>query len=460
MKVITNIEGVESNYNSYQEFKLNSVLSEFVYLNKSGIKFLSNNIQSRFFIFLNEDTLFLSDNLSFLSNVNVLVLSKESQLFYKKFGFVIPPYTQYENVYLAAPYIEFDITTSGISYITRYPVKNEINKNESLYDILGKYFSKINQKKLDILVSGGIDSSALLGFLNSKSSAKNALMCKMSSLPNEGALAQLLCENINVPFQLIDLDKDLTSKANEFTTVTGEYISDSIALVFPELFECLSSDDQSIVWLVDGQGADSLMNGLPINKVYSLWSKIKPLRLFLFPLSFIPVYKNKSSPFKRKLYRLSKGIKCISQFDFKKSIVSVMAENESSVTDYEEFLLHEIQCFYDFFEDWNLVIRYLYLFRVLPAREMQKYLLAKRYNVKIVAPFLDVDVINSYFYADSKVTIKDGLYKYPITKLAQQYWPGYFINSKTSPFQINYKLGFSDLKDFSISKFNSFKMQK
>ena len=50
--------------------------------------------------------------------------------------------------------------------------------------------------------------------------------------------------------------------------------------------------------------------------------------------------------------------------------------------------------------------------------------------------------------------MKKGLYKYPITKLAQKYWPGYFESSKTSPFQVNFKIGTTDLKQYSIDFVN------
>ncbi|TMP13896.1 hypothetical protein CWC04_17975 [Pseudoalteromonas sp. S2893] len=421
----------------------------------NDISFFSVSLATRLFIFKFDDVLYVSDSLAgvtdYLKNSEEL---PDSVGFYKKFGFILPPFTQYSGVYITAPYIRFDISEIGIKYSSYYPSIDSLatNSTPSLEQELSAFFSKLDPSiKLDILVSGGIDSSALLGFVNDKFTLSKSIMCQMTSLPKEGIIANELCDSIRIPFESHNLDTDLSNRASEFIDETGEYISDSISLVFPELFDRISEPHQA-KYLIDGQGADSLLNGLPLDKVYTLWTRLSWAKYLFYPLSKLPIYKDKSSPLKRKLYRFSKAIKCLTQLDFRNSILCAMTEDESITTDHEKYFLSELEDLHNKYQDWHLVLRVVYLFRVLPAREMQKYLLAKKYNINIVAPFLDDDLINAYLFTPNSETIKKGIYKYPITILAQRYWPGYFETSKTSPFQINYRLGLNDIKSFSIEK--------
>lgn len=427
-----------------------------------GLKFIGNDasffsasLSTRLFIFKLDDVLYIADSLA--GAREYLIKAKElsaSISFYQKFGFILPPYTQYSGVYMTAPFIRFDINEKEIKFRSYYPNRDGCvgKKAPVLEQELYAFFSKLESgTELDILVSGGIDSSALLGFVNDKFALSKSIMCKMTSLPKEGVIANKLSESINILFESHNLDTDLSNRASEFIDETGEYISDSISLVFPELFDRIN-DPKQTKNLIDGQGADSLLNGLPLDKIYTLWAKLSWCRYILYPLSLLPIYKDKSTPLKRKLYRISKAIKCLTQLDFRYSILCAMTENESITTNHEEYFLSELTELYNQYQDWHLVLRMVYLFRVLPAREMQKYLLAKKYNINIVAPFLDDDLINSYLFTANSETVKNGVYKYPITKLAQHYWPGYFETSKTSPFQINYRLGLNDIKSFSIEK--------
>lgn len=454
VKVVTYIDSEELHFQSFSHFTKESKLSDKFFENESGINFLFSDIKSRLFFNYSSDLLFVSDNLNFLAKHFSLTISDDSEKFYLKFGFILPPFTQYKDVFLISPFTRFHLNNSGVIFNSEFQDLSDQSDNNNLNNTLTKYFNHYSNHNLDILVSGGIDSSALLGYLKQNYNVRKTFMCKMSSLPNEGKLAEELSQSINVPFESINLDIDLSNRALEFVSESGEYISDSIALVFPELFSKINSENKKL-YIVDGQGADSLLNGLPLNKVYDVWEKVRPIKYLLYPLSLLPIYKNKSTPLKRKLYRLSKAIKCLSQLDFKNSILLAMIEKEMPTLKLEIVLLNELDKLYEQFGDWHLVLRVLYLYRVLPAREMQKYLFSKKYNIEIVAPFLDEKVIKSLLFLNNEELIKDGLYKYPITKMAQKYWPNKFEKSKTSPFQVNYRIGFSDLKEYSINFFKN-----
>jgi asparagine synthetase B (glutamine-hydrolysing) len=443
-------------YNLLSDLIENHLLSDAFYFHNGILHFSFSSHSNRYFFTLWEKELFISDSLKRLEKFCKFKKNDDALKFYKKYGFIYPPYTQYENVYLTNPYTNFTIENESVVFSLNPLEKGSRSDSGNLESILNHYFKSFKEKSLNVLVSGGIDSSALLGLLYSQNKVSNTIMCKMTSLPLEGALADRLTKSINIPLLTYDLDKDLTCRANELLSDKGEIIADSIALVFPELFESIDKPIGEVLYLVDGQGADSLLNGLPLNKIYNMWSKLAPVRLLIYPFSKTPIFQNKSTPLKRKFYRFSKALKCLSQTDFRLSILNAMVENDSIAEPLklENIMLSDIGTLYKKYQDWHLVIRYLYMFKVLPAREMQKYLLADKYGVKIITPFLDEEVIKQLIFLDNDLTMTSGLYKYPITKLAQKYWPGFFETSKTSPFQVNFKIGTSDLKQYSIDFLN------
>jgi len=436
--------GIVSNYTSVEEFVRESNSG----LNLDVGEIYSDDINVRFFITIESKSLIISNNLAEIRLRTTSDVSTDAMNFYSKFGYIYPPFTQYKNVYLIVPYMAFSFKSNEITFSHRNFSIFPPNVDVSLHDSLGDFFSQNIEENFSVLISGGIDSSALLGFSNDKLQLGSAYMCDMSSIPKESQVANQQCESINLPFYLINLDKDLTHRAKEFMNETGELIYDPISVVFPELISQVCLADKKM-HLIDGQGADSLLNGLPHNKLYNLWSKTKIIRPILKWFNYIPVYNSKSTPFQRKLYRVTKVLKCLSFESFESSLICSMTENDTPVTDMEKTFFHDLVFLNKSYDNWNFVLRFVFLFKILPVREMQKYLLANKYNVKFHLPLLDKKIVHEYLGLDESLTVKNGVYKYPITRMAHEYWPDFFKNSKTSPFQVNYKIANGDVKSFS-----------
>lgn len=450
MKVFYKVGGSELSFSSVEDFTL--TINSGVFANKEGLLTVyTESLKDRLFVSYDSEFIYISDNLrEIASRKNSLTINESALNFYKEFGFLLPPATQYSDIFFVTPFRRFFISNESISFTNVYP---EFSNAVDLKTAIDSFFSKVRAQNFDILVSGGIDSSALLGYLHEKSLISKAYMCKMSSLGAEEERAERLCRSIGVDFNLIDLDKDLTEVAKVFLEESGELISDSISIVMLELFRNVSNGNNGKpIYIVDGQGADSLLNGLPLSKVYQIWRKLGKVRPLISLFSNIPIYKNKSSSFKRKLYRLSKALKCLSQTEFHKSIIIALSEVDTNHSDLG-VLTNRLVELNNQYKDWHFVLRYFYLFDLLPAREMQKYLFANRFNITVLAPFLDESLIKSIISTENSKTIFNGDFKFPITKMAKDYWPGEFMNSATSPFQVNYSLGNDDAKGLSISMF-------
>ncbi|MFA0203970.1 asparagine synthase-related protein [Vibrio breoganii] len=446
-----------SEYESLAELNNSNIEIEVSNIN-GDYSFRSVDIENRFFCAMINNTLYISDKLAWLSEKFILTHNKKAIDFYDKFGFIVPPYTQYSDVFILTPLVLFTVSNHKLTWKDLPPVKNEHSAPEvKLESIFDKYFSvdKSKNRKLDILVSGGIDSSALLGYLSQNNMAASAHMLKMSSLPGENNSANAMCNEISLHLNLVDLDKDLSSSADYLLSHTGELISDPIAIPLSDFFISMkeNSSKETLI-IVDGQGADSLLNGLPANKVFEAWKKVRFFRYLLAPLSYIPIYTNKTSLLKRKIYRFTKAMKSITQLDFACALIVILTENDELDCDLEFELLGRLRKLNKAYDDWHMTIRVFYMYLVLPAREMQKYSLAKSENIIIRAPFLSRDVVEELIFSDNNKLIKDGFYKYPITKLAQEYWPGRFRTSSTSPFQVNYDLSGANAKNYSKSYFH------
>ncbi|MFM4841663.1 asparagine synthase-related protein [Aeromonas veronii] len=454
MKVFYKVCDTELSFPCIQDF-VSTISSSIYTVNNDLLTLCTCSINDRLFLASDSDYIYITDNLRYIvDKIDSALINQPAVDFYQEFGFLLPPYTQYSNIFLVTPYKKFTVSCNSVSFVAVYP---QFQASIELKSAIDEFFSKVDNKKLDILVSGGIDSSALLGYLVEKSSINQAYMCKMSSLSSESERANRLCSTKGINFNLIDLDRDLSDVALKFINESGELISDSISIVMIELFQTISRiNNGKEIFLVDGQGADSLLNGLPLNKIYHLWSKLHKLRPFLSLFAKFPIYKDKSSSFKRMFYRFSKALKCLSQSEFHNAIVFALSEVDDNKSDVD-LLVKRLVEINQHYNDWHFTLRHFYLFDVLPAREMQKYLFAKTFNIKVIAPFLDTELINCVFGAKNETNIVNGVFKYPIAEIAMNYWPGEFESSATSPFQVNYSLGNQNIKTLSIRQLNGIK---
>lgn len=431
-----------------------------IVLHQDGFYFVS--LADRYFITVSDGCVFLSKNLKLLAENLNLEIDGDAISFYKDFGFIYSPFTQYKSVFLCSPYLHFEINNNLlVSNNFYFDFSSHVNNPPPLKDSLENYFvgyanNKLNvTKNIGVLVSGGIDSSVLLACGNKFLLLDRAYMCKMSSLVNEESRASRQCNELSLDFDLIDLDKNLDDSADKFLAESGELISDPIAPVFIDIFEHISSLNKKDTHLIDGQGADSLFNGLPHDKLFDLWVKFKKVKFIFGWSKFLSMPKNKSSPLKRKIYRFIKVAKCLTENSFSISLARSLSETGDLPNGkvFERFL-SDLDFINHNLGDWHKTLKYIFMFRILPSREMQKYLFCNKYDITMVLPFLDSYFIEQYFHLDCINNIVAGVYKFPLKSLVDEYWPGMFNGSQTSPFQVNYSLRHKSIKELSLCYFD------
>lgn len=414
----------------------------------------NEDIRKRLYICFLGQSVIITDNIAEIKKETGLTVSKNAKEFYQRYGFINPPFTLYDNVYLLAPYIGIFLSDT-FKCVTRYPkvIRLEGSTTELQRKIQNDIKDNLRKEKgkFQVLFSGGLDSSLLLGIAHELGMTTTAVNCFMSSMPEESIRAQKMCESKNIPFRVVRVNDDLTVVARKFIDYTAEPIADKIALVIPAIFT--EQEEERKETILDGQGADSLLSGLPHDRLYDFYTK-KGYHLLGQCLGWFPVWKNKKNPLGRCLYRITKSLNCLGAANPVAMIIRSLVENETELLSpdnhVQKWLNKELNSLYNHLGDFHLVIRYFFMFRMLPAREMQKYTLAESFGYRFNLPFLEKNFVTKYFYLLPSNSIKSGVYKYPIVTAAKKYWPEFFRDSRTSPFQVDFKTSGETITEFSL----------
>lgn len=421
----------------------------------------NSDIENRLYITFSGTDLIISDQLAEIEKEHKIAVDKDSAEFYRRFGFIAPPFTLYKGVYVLAPYVGISLIPP-FSCVTRYPEvgmnhNDKINIRHDIQEDIRNSLNKVSGS-FRVLFSGGLDSSLLLAVAHEMGKIEVALNCFMSSMPEESIRAEKMCRSKNITFHKEQICGDLTEIARMFIDLTREPVADKIALVIPAMLS--KSNAKKSTTILDGQGADSLFSGLPQDKLYDLYCKTHCRYLGIL-LGWMPVWKKKNTTLGRKLYRVTKVLHCLKAPGPVSMFIRSLVENEASKLSagnrVQKWVNKELHSLHDGLGDFHLVIRYFFMFRVLPSREMQKYAISQSLGYVFKLPFLEKEMINKYFYVPPSFSINERAYKYPIVSAAKKYWPGYFSSSRTSPFQVEFDTGGKSVSEFSLSYISDFK---
>jgi asparagine synthetase B (glutamine-hydrolysing) len=420
-----------------------------------------NKIELKLFYTYNSDGIVLGESLQDLVEVKKTTISKDSTDFYNRFGFIYPPYTVYEDIFVLTPYMRVSVNLPSVERLLNYPTVDQSFslKDVEVSDLIKKHIqieiAKSAANKL-ILFSGGIDSSVILGIVNEQEDNVEALTCHMPSFSSETTKSKSMCSEIQIPHEVIHIKNDLSQYAIEFLEQTLEPISDKISPVFGAILDSISPNKaKKSFTIIDGQGADSLFCGLPHDKVYDFYKKAEHLP-FRNLLSYIPSLPRSNNNFRHILYRICKALRALRFETPVEMLIDTLVENSTTSICNENNVLvamrSDLEQLNNRFDSFHLVIKYIFMFKILPCREMQKYDIARRKGFSIALPFLSPSFVEQCFYIDDSLLIRSNNYKYPMYKLAKKYWPSYFDNSKTSPFSIPYEVNNQDIRIYSLNK--------
>lgn len=271
--------------------------SLFIARDRLGIKPLYFYYDEKVFIFASEIKAILKTGFV-LPEVNYAAID-----FYMSLGYVPAPETAYKNIYKLEPGNCIMADESSMSKYSYWTLTPNIHASPS-YDEACREFEKIFSECVDshlmsdvplgVFLSGGLDSSAVVGFM----SRKLNIPVKTFSVgyENAGGISELaFARKIADEFktehhELILEPEDFFESINKFLYYAEEPVVESAAIALYQLSKLAKS---YVTVLLSGEGADELFGGYP------LYWKMKKIERYYNLFRFVP--GNKAGSFFRLL---------------------------------------------------------------------------------------------------------------------------------------------------------------
>ena len=426
-----------------------------------GDYFYSDIIDSSWYVYVGEDSVYLGNRISQFNDIGLpLEFDHDAKDFYMTFGFICPPFTLFRNVFRLAAFVGMKLGKRGITFSSFYPkqvARTNLDLSEELEDFARYKLSPAQKGPIAIAFSGGVDSALLLSAFTKVIGSEKviAITCAMTGYEHELTRARTIAKQLGVKLFVNDCDFDATSILDKYIIETLEPVCDEIVPVIYNLVLQARQKEQSFSIIVDGQGADSLLMGLPHDKLVDLHLRSSRLVRPILKCFNIKPCERGHTRLGRLNYRLNKILYSLqSPGPLDAIVASLMTGSEiSDSNSVLQFIRSEIKTVANRYRSNHMALRYLFLFRILPAREMQKYYLIRKVGIKVLMPFLERDLIERVFSMEDSFFIRGHCYKWPVYAAASKYYGKMFKKVKTSPFYVKYCLHDAQ-HDSSIMKYS------
>ena len=423
--------------------------------------FLDNDVNISFDKLMTEEVYFtiLNRNIYLASKLKSIILERkengQSSIMcdhlkdcYLESGLVVPPFTIFKNIFKMPVFSKF-IKEDGqflldfdYSCLSAVPFKNDSDIFNHLSKVLE---SRVNSKKTTKVIctlSGGADSAVLLSLLAAIKPTKDivCLSCKMPGHKREILKAESIAKVFNTKFVVFE-----PNLVNPKDTI-DKYVDDYGNLVFDPVVPILSSmlkeqkyfnnskiDDH--VYLVEGQGADTVMFGLP----HALTLAVHSIGLsFIFRgLSIIlPRPSEALRSWSRVFYRLIKAIHLLSEKTWQGSILHSLDLHNLRNTHYYNCYNEMITFYYDLTKDRQKALVFFFS-QIISTREIQKYHLLGKKNVPVL-PFMEQAFVERCLASRTSMFFSFPKRKIPIFNKTTEIFGKIFNSQKTIPFVVSY----------------------
>ena len=432
-------------------FHLNE-LSNYLDLEYNDNHVIRRSIINRSYFYVEDKKIFFSKKIN-----NLLDFGNKKRLDFKVIesyrvsGFIGAPFTLFEDLY-CIPFLSKIKTEKGKLLLKfSLPQKKDGFYNQEEFD---SYMNELIEKKIScynesfLLFSGGADSLFIFyKLLNSRRSNFKNIIVKMKGLEGEFYKATKISSSFSIKYYVYkQYNNSIKNNFEEYLDNYYEPLQDPVAPFYREIIDNYDKGVANI--FLDGQGADTLLHGLPHNLIVNMYSPnlkfIFNFLLFFFPSSITP-----NTRIRRLIYRAEKIINAFSKSDWMKCFLSTI--NISEKDGLYPFYRDKLDLFFKNFKCKHKAISLFFIIFILETREMQKYRILKR-NKNIFLPFLDENLIEKVFSTKTKFFINKLYKKKPIYKSIAKYGKKISI-FKTSPFYIEIPSdnGLNDYTNYSIN---------
>lgn len=348
--------------------------------------------------------------------------------------------TIYKNIIFTSSKFKVEVIEDQLSIRLLFP--NSYNPFKSSMDFNNDFFHVLKRlsdtDKIYLLFSGGADSLFLFFHLLELKKKFTCLTVKMNGFEKDFIFSKKICEYYNIEFIELKFEDNIISEnIDEILTKTKEPISDEIAPVYYEIlknYSQLNKNKKTV--FIDGQGADTVLLGLPHHLLLKLYNPYLS-KIFYLINKLAPQIDDKSSNLKRFYYRIKKTVSSFSEPNWKRCFLSLI-EADNNQLKYFEIILDNA------YKNYNCKFKsvaFFFLICILDRREMQKYRYFKNKNVDLLLPFMKKEIIDRAFSTKTNFFIsyfskKKPIYEY--IKIKNTFKTK--KNKSTAPFYYTFKI--------------------
>lgn len=366
-------------------------------------------------------------------------------------GLVIPPFTIFNGIYKMPAFSKFVGTENSFvldfdsAFLEASPFLNEDDVFDHLKQILRKDLGKEKLDKVVCTLSGGADSAVLLSLLISEVYLDriDALCCKMPGLEEEHQKAKKIATHCKVKFTTYS--PEAVNPQGIITRYVENYqnlVFDPVVPVITEMMEEYREGTQGQgIFLVEGQGADTVLYGLP-----------HAFTLAVYQLGFSPIFRLLSNIFpsptdrmrrkSRFFYRVMKSVALLSERTWQDSVLHALDIHGLRGTHYYECYLKMLDFYFSLTNDRQKAL-VLFFLQIISTRETQKYQLLGP-DVTPILPFMDKEFVSRCIVTRTNMFFRFPNRKIPIFNRVKSVYGDLFRSRKTFPFVVNYSVKQSD----------------
>jgi asparagine synthetase B (glutamine-hydrolysing) len=425
---------------------------------------LDENVNSRLEKLVISEVFFtcINDNIYLSSSLKGVIEFREKQgkvniiceqlvKCYLDSGLVIPPFTIFKGIYKMPAFSKFVETESSFvldfdsSVLDASPFLNEDDVFDDLKQILSRDLKKAKLDKIVCTLSGGADSAVLLSLLISEVSLDriDALCCKMPGLDGEHQKAKKIAAHCKVKFTTYspeEVNPQVIIK--RYVENYQNLVFDPVVPVISEMMEKYREGIQGqAICLVEGQGADTVLYGLP-----------HAFTLAVYQLGLSPIFRLFSNIFpspndgmrrqSRFFYRVVKSVSLLSERTWQDSVLHALDIHGLRGTHYYECYLEMFDFYFSLTNDRQKAL-VLFFLQIISTRETQKYQLLGP-DVTPILPFMDKEFVARCIATRTSMFFRFPNRKIPIFNRVKSVYGDLFRSRKTFPFVVNYSVKQSD----------------
>lgn len=375
---------------------------------------------------------------------------EELLLAYADTGLIIPPFTVYRDIFQIPALSELRISghRTELNYVglesrNAVPFSRTEDVFVELKAALSRGLDSLPEAPVTCTVSGGVDSAVLLATLcdTVEPSRITALTCRMPGFDQEVLRAAEVCNQCGVESRLFSASEaDATPIVDEFTARFCNLVFDPVVPVLTLMIrEHVQADPARRLShiLVEGQGADTVLAGLPHNTAISLYrGALWPF--FRAVAAFLPKSESVWRRRFRGAYRLAKVVGMLAQRTWSRALLRALDMNGARYNRYFVRLESMLDSMQRATRDNHKAVM-LFFLHILQGREMQKYQLTPP-NTVVLLPFMDLEFMRRCFKTPTRFFLRKGRRKIPINDRARSLFDGLFSRETTTPFAVEYKV--------------------